>query len=289
MPVWGERYERVFVRYTLPALLMAAKQLGGDITLLLYADKPELAAEWAQFFPVKHYAVPGPDRAFMSLSQAHRHALSAPESYNRVVLLTSDMVVSANALAFCNRQMDLGKRCICVAAMRVTETDERPPWEDSRRLLEWGWRFRHPMTEQSTWPHGVSYDIARMYFANAEHVVTRVCLPHPLAVTPMGPRRPLQFRPTIDVNLVNNFSLGDIYMVTSPEEAGVIELSPMDKEFLTTETMETRFQTQGPSLPSFTKLRSMHQRHFFSHRIVISGGEGDVGDGVVMERLLAHR
>lgn len=291
-PVWGPRCEQVFLRFTLPAIIAAAEHLKEPVTLLLHTDNPALGDAWkATGRNMKVFGLAKAD-PFVMLSTAHRQALSVGRSRSevKVVLLTADMVISTNALTAARAHFRSGKRCFCVMGMRVNEpTEEQPPYNDSKALLEWGWERRHKMVRECTWPDGKSYDVWRMYFTNGENAICRLFLPHPLVVIPHGGRRELRFNPTIDVDLVNNFPVSQIHLVTRPEEASVVELSPPDKEFVWGEPMISRYDTRGPSCPSFIPCIHPHRRHFFRQPIIIKGQHSDVGDGPVTARVLEGR
>jgi hypothetical protein len=119
-------------------------------------------------------------------------------------------------------------------------------------------------------------------------VAARVFLPHPLVVLPEG--RAMNFAPTIDVNLVNNFTPSQTYMVTEPHEGAVVEVSPADKEFLFTRTMRERLaDTSIPSCPPLVP--ATHPRHlfFFRHRVNVCGSGGEsCGDEEVVGRVLGR-
>lgn len=298
LPAWGDRCVGVLCRHTLPALLTALTAVDRPKTLLVWTDQPERVLEALRpridvlgpGVEVTINPVPGPDNAFESMSNCHRHALAVAQPHDRVLLLTSDMVVSREVVATCEAKLAAGARIVCCAAMRTSqEGADRLTTElagvDGRTLLEWAWENRHRMTRECTWPEGTSYDVWRMYFARDDEVAARVFLPHPLAVMPGG-KTNLDFRPTIDVNLTSHFSRAVTYMITQPEEGAAIELSPDDKEFLITEPMRVRFETRGPSCPPFIPTPNARHRMFFEKKVVIRGTGGDCGDGEVVGRVL---
>lgn len=286
VPVWGERYCTVFEHATLPAIRRAIDRLSLRAQLMIYTHdtdrlKQACAGLDAQFFPV-----PGPDNSFYSMSNAHRDAIKRVQLGGRIALLTADMVMSPSTLASCEDQFKTHKKMlVCCAGMRVNDTEFPPPFATGRALLAWGWNHRHHMTEQCTWPHGHSYDVWRMYFTDGEdEVVCRLCLPHPIALVRDG--RTITFQPTIDVNVIANFSLSEMHLVTDPDEAALIELSPPDKEFVLTETMRARWERQLPSIPAFVKVGNPRHRWCLNHKIIIRGHGGPVGDEDVLRRLL---
>lgn len=284
VPVWGERHIGVFLRATLPALRYALEALSVDYRLLLYADKDQRLIDATNGMPVLFRKVPGPDRSFMSLSNAHRDALDQAPTGSRMVLLTADLVLSVNSLVSCSRIFQSGKRLVCCMGMRVNDVEPPPIPALGRTLLAWGWDHRHRMTRESTWPNGISYDIWRMYFERGDEAICRLCLPHPIALLKDG--RQIRFSPTIDVNVVSNYKVHEMHMVTDPDEVAMIELSPPEKEFLETEPMHKRLERNLPSMPPFVNIPNPRHRFFFGHRIVIRGNGGDCGDGPVVRCLL---
>jgi len=282
VPVWGDRYINVFRNQTLPALCDALEVLGRPYQIQIYTDKPfDVGREGLE---LKFKDLPGPDQAFESLSNAHRHGLRRADVGSAVVLLTADLVISANSLAFCRDRFDQGKMMVCCAGMRVVEgTPENT--RSGRALLEWGWKNRHPMTRDCTWPEGRSYDLWRMYFEDGDNVICRLCLPHPIALVKDG--RGITFRPTIDVNVAAHFNTGETVLVTNPDDLAMIELSPPDKEYLLTEPFKKRYEEQLPSIPSFGgQLPNDRWRHFVNHAIRICGDGPVSTDAAVLRRMM---
>lgn len=286
LPAWGERCVDVFLRATLPALLAALPGLRGrPYEFAIWTDQPErVEAVLPGDVPRRLLPVPGPDGAFESLSNCHRAALAEARGTDRVLLLTADMVVSREALETCERHLASNRQLVCCAAMRAVEQPVVPIGAHGRDLLAWAWENRHPMTRDCTWPDGESYDVWRMYFEREGEVAARVFLPHPLACVPRGRATP--FSPTIDVNLTSNFSPGVTHMITQPEEGAVIELSPLDKEYLKTTTMRERLDAGGPSCPALIRCGNARHRMFWGRRVVIRGAGGDCGDGEVVRRVM---
>lgn len=292
MPAWGDRCMGVMERATFPALRAALEPLKQHIAVVVYTDDGDRAAAAFTATGLDEVArldlVPlkGDDRSFGQLSWCHSDAMARAAYRDRVALLTADMVVSEEILFTCEQRLRASTKLVCVAAMRTDETAYPDGMTlPGSALLEWAWNNRHHMTKECTWPKGTSYDVWRMYFEKDGNVATRVFLPHPLAVMPQC--RTLKFVPTIDVNLINNFSPSVTHMITSPSEGAVIELSEQGKEFLITETMETRYKTRGASIPPFVRCTNKRHRMFFIKKVGIIGDANDVGDEMVVERVLA--
>lgn len=290
LPAWGDRCVNLLLRYTLPALIVAVKEMARPTDLLIWTDQVGRVKE-ALLTPELNIGaqctilpVPGTDLGFESMSSCHRRALTEAGPQDRVVLLTADMVVSREILSTAARLCAHGTKAVCCAAPRTLETANPPIGATGRELLNWAWENRHPMTRECTWPSGRSYDVSRMYFEEGEEVAARVMLPHPLVVVPQG--RTMEFRPTIDVNLAANFSSSVTHLITTPEEGAVVELSPADKEFLMTDSMATRMQTRGPSAPSLIACHNPRHRMFYSKKIILRGDGGDCGDATMVGRIL---
>lgn len=284
-PVWGQRYLDVFFSSTFPALKRAVELLGKPVDLVVHTNRPDLFPKSSGLINVITLGVPPDDLSFMSLSASHRHVLRNANLRQRICLLTSDLHISPQTLLFCDSKLGKdGINLICIASMRCYEEELPPELSDGRSLLSWGWDHRHKITHESTWPEGCSYDVWRMYFTLGENVSSRVCLPHPLAL--IKDHRNIRFSPTIDVNVMANYRFPEIYVVTDPDEAAMIELSPKDKHFETTAKMRERLFTKGPSIPQLVKLHNPHQRFMVQKRIVIKGKDVSCGEESVVQRLL---
>lgn len=289
IPVWGDEYFRIFEKVTMPALSAALGLTNPALEklLIIHTDDRERALKavgdaWStQILPV-----PAGDGKFGSMSDAHREAVKLSREWDYLVFLTADLVMSPSTLASAEARFSNGKFCFTLMGMRVCYKGERPPWrKGGAELLRWGWQRRHPMTKECTWPDGRSADLWRMYFTNGSSVVCRLCLPHPLVII-VG-SNPVQFKPTVDVSVVNNFTPDQIHLVTDPNEAALIELSPPDKEFIMAETMEDRLHGRSTiSVPSVEPLiHSMH-KYMLTHRIVVVGPPDDCGEDPLINRLL---
>ncbi len=284
VPVWGERYVRIFRDATLPALKNALARIKTSFSLVIHTDSPEELRAILGDINVVLKPVPGPDKSFCSMSNAHREVLNTAHYGQMISLLTSDLIVSPEAFVTCERKFREGYLLICCAGMRACEEELPPLFNTGVELLSWGWEHRHPMTQESTWPDGKSYDIWRMYFTDGDNVVCRLALPHPFAL--IRDNRTITFSPTIDVNVISNFRLKEIYLSTEPNEVSMVELSPKEKEFLYTESMQKRFITKGPSCPSFVKIVNPFHRYMLQKRIKIKGLSNLCGDETVINRFI---
>lgn len=288
-PAWGERYVRVFLESTLPALAEALRALARPCEILVWTDRadlvePRLAALGLGGVSWRVEPPPPPDGAFASMSECHRQAMACALPGDRVLLLTADMVLSREVLATCEHLHLGGKKIVCCVAPRALE-GPAPVGAAGRALMGWAWANRHPMTRDCTWPDGRSYDLWRMYFERDGEVAARVFLPHPLVVVP--DRRAMPFGPTIDVNLAVNFSPSTTAFLTSPDEGAAVELSPPDKEYLKTEaTVRERLLSGAESCPQLVRCANYRHRMFFGKKVILVGAGGDCGDGEVVARVM---
>ncbi len=293
VPVWGEHYLDIFERATLPALKLALTRLDQSALLVVHTDQPNRVMEAAKGLDslrvsLQCQEVPGPDNAFESLSNAHRHVLREAQVGDRICLLTADLVISQDMLVNCEALFQRNKKLVCCMGMRVCDDVMPPDTKSGHALLAWGWDNRHPMTIESTWPNGHSYDVWRMYFRKGEEVSCRLALPHPIALVKRR-NAEIKFNPTVDVNVAFNFSPSETHLITEPHEGAMIELSPRDKEFVYTETMQERLEHFLPSCPAFVRITNARHRMFFRKRIIVKGKGGDCGDEQVMDKLIGAR
>lgn len=278
-PVWGERYVGVFCATTLPAINVAAQRLlhwaahAGeevDVRLVVHTDQPaRIAAQ--TFLPITLRPVPAGLRDFDCLSQAHREVLGMGCVGDVVCLMTADAVLVESGYEYAaevlrNPQIGL----VMCAAMRALEEGHIPSTE-GRTLTRWAWANRHPITEETCWPDGRAGDLSRMHFTAGGSVVSRICLPHPLAARIDG--RPLAFTPTVDVNLMNCFDRSEIHLATDCEKLSLFELSPRDKtDRKVQRTIAQRLRAGELRVPDPL------QQWCLGHRVVIVGPARDCGD-----------
>ena len=148
-----------------------------------------------------------------------------------VVLLTAGAVVSGESLVYCAaRFADNNRlRVMLCAVPRVLAQGQIPDTRDAEALMSWAWDNRHPMTDECTWPGGRSADLSRTYFVGGSAVVTRQCLPHPLAIKVDG--RQVRFTPTVDANLIHCFDPSEMHVAVNCKQLAVFKLTPADKGF----------------------------------------------------------
>jgi hypothetical protein len=286
VPVWGEYVER-FVHTALPTLQWASRGINDDRVLLVHTDQPERLEQMSsEYLPIEARRVPAGYQWFNCMSRAHAEVLDMAIKGDVVVLLTGDMVVSGNAFSACGDAFQHGRKLVACNATRAVDAGGLPYRSSSRALAAWGWEHRHPITKNCEWPTGRAEDMPRIYFERGDNVAARLWLPHPLAVAIDGRRLP--FRPTVDCDLIANFSPDEIHLVTSPDEMSALELSDAGKR-------ESRDDDRPPAalgLPPigerYAEQELVHEvyRWAVSKRIVVKGRDVDCGDEAVVDALL---
>jgi hypothetical protein len=291
VPVWGQRFVDVFCAAGLPMLRAAARALGESVTLIAHTDAPDwLSRHRTPELAIETRPVPAGQQWFHCMSRAHRDVMRIAKPGEVVVLLTADMVISANTLTACRDALfGRHKKLVCCNATRVKDEGVLPHGAGSRDLSEWGWSHRHAMAAACTWPDGRAADLSRVYFQAGPNVAARLWLAHPLALLADG--RALPFMPTIDSDLVANFEPAEVHLVTSPDELAVIELSPPSKTSGSRDADEPPERTDLPPLSK--RYAGQHLEHsiyrwMLAQRIVIVGtGEG-CGDDEAVKGILGR-
>ena len=282
VPVWGESYVSEFCAASQPSLDRAVEALiatGAEVRVILYTDQPERVL--GSGGPASECRpVPAGARDFDCMSQAHRDTMGLALRGDIVVLLTAGTVISEQGLVYCaeilrNPQL----RVVLCAVPRVLSYGQIPDTANARGLMRWAWENRHPMTSECTYPEGRSVDLSRTYYTSpGGGVVTRVFLPHPLAVRIEG--RPPSFTPTVDCNLMNNFDPSVMHMATDSSRLAMVKLTPADKGFQVSGSSMKDRMAQG------LFVSDAHQRWCAGHRVVLC--EGDLAgcqDNVLVESI----
>lgn len=287
IPAWGDAFLDIFERKTLPTLRAAVAAADGldEVLAIVHTDQPErvtaLSGDQLYLVPA---ALPSGAQWFQRLSAAHRAVISTAAPGTAVALLTADMAISADAFIGCARAFEQGRKLVCCNATRAVLEDFEPFTRSGRELSEWGWKHRHSMTDNITWPEGRSDDLHRVYFEGAGGVVARQWMPHPLAVMIDG--RPLDFSPTIDCDLTARFRREEIHLVTSPDDLAAIELSPREKLTPSRDADEPPERMDLPPMRERYAHKEIQHRIYswlLAQRIVVSG----VGDGCADDEAVA--
>ncbi len=266
VPVWGERYTKIFAEQCRPALLAAAERTGLRVRFLIHTDKESRAELTSALAESTHQirSLPKAESWWQQMTLAHKDALRSARRGDFVMPLTADMVVSPEVFSACEARFAQGKHLILCCGIRAVDDGTPPDRSSSAALLEWAWAHKHKLTTESMWPDGRSGNWTGIYFERGDHVIFRPRYPHPIAVMPYG--HGTVIFPTIDADYSNNFRQEEIYVVTDSCELSAIELSPRSKALEFVEpTFEERVRTNR--LQQFRTL----PRWIFDHRIVIKG------------------
>jgi len=271
VPVWGERYVKIFAEQAYPALLAAADRTMQSVRFLIHTDEESIGALRLVIDSDVFSSLPCGDQWWQRMSLAHRQALAAAKGDDFVMPLTADMVVSPEVFEACERRFAEGKRLVLCCGIRAIENGTMPDRSTSRGLLEWAWTHRHMLTTECMWPDGKSGNWTGIYFEKDGNVVFRPRYPHPIGVMPY--KRRDRFFPTIDSSYSQNFSHAEVHVVTNPDELAAIELSPPEKalEFV------------GPSFSDRMRSGQLEVMNVMSgwiydHRISIKGDPALVTD-----------
>jgi len=282
IPVWGDHHLRLFETETVPALRVALA-VGGisDVRFLVHTDNPlrvNLALEGFAAdvrSPHKFYS------PYRIMSAAHRDALAAALPGERVAFVNADMVGSCEVFAAAERRFAEGKQAIMVTGTRTALGGERPPCgAQARDLLAWAWEHRHPWTEDCVWGRGKSVVPSQLHFESGNSVITHAFHLHPWAVVASAKLRIDGL--TIDDTLADSIALGCIHVVTDPDEAAFIEMSPPERpKFHRHQSPSTArsiaYWARGLNETNGPRCSALH-RWQFQHRIVIKGDGADRSD-----------
>lgn len=274
VPVWGDRYVEEFCSVCLPSVDRAVLALAArryDVRLVVHTDQPERIRAGAAC-AMELRPVPAGARGFDCMSQAHREVLALALRGDIVVLLNGGVVISEEALIYCENVLWVSFiNLIMCAVPRVLAEGPLPDPADAQGLMRWAWDRRHPMTRECTWPEGRSLDLSRTYFEAGGGVVTRQALPHPLAVRVDG--RQLRFMPTVDANLMNCFSPHEIHIAPDCRQLALAKLTPADKGFDLAESSMAARAATGELV-----IADARQRWCLQQRVILCPGDADPGD-----------
>lgn len=273
-----------FCATTLPALIRATNALvsarRAEVRLIIHTDCPE-RVEGVAGPSAELRAPPAGMQYFDCMSQAHREVLSMGLRGDVVVPLTAGAVISEQGLVYCADVLDNDRlKVILCAVPRVLSVGPIPDTGDAGHFMRWAMDNQHPMTKECTWPHGRSVDLSRTFFRSGGSIVTRLALPHPLAIR-MDGRRP-NFTPTIDANLIQCYDPIEMHMAVDCDRLALIKLTPADKAFQRSErTMRERLENYE------LRIDDSVQRWCLGHKVVLAGKPRDCGDDEFIEHMLS--
>jgi hypothetical protein len=255
--VWGPRCMASFTNYTLPAIRLAAQNIGGNLRMVVHTDAPRAMAPILSsddiVLPVRHGKT-----NHHSLGDANREALHMARPGECVAFINADMVASVEVFAAAEKQFVAGKRIVMMAATR-TLGGIPPVGAKSRELLEWTMAHRHPAISELFWGNGRSSCPWSLYFEDGPNIAMHGFHLHPFALVKDGTSS--FYGVTIDRDLMDDISNDDTHIVTDIDEASFAELSPPERVFkllhkpMTVETIAAwaKRQTSPPHRWAFTK------------------------------------
>ena len=284
VPVWGERCVDIFCAVGLPALQRAVDFLqarrGVDARLVIHTDQAD-RVRGATSLAIEARPVPAGARDFDSMSQGHREVMALGLLGDVVVPLTADTVISEAGLDYCAEVLENPQlRVVLCAVPRALQQGRVPDTGDAQALMAWAWENRHPLVRECEWPRGLASNLSRMFFERDGSVITRQCLPHPLAVKIDG--RALRFTPTVDANLMQCFDRSELHVTVNCRQLALVELSPASKDDgRATKTIEQRLAEYAVVIPDPL------QRWCLGHKIVLVGEPRDCGDDAVVSKIMS--
>ena len=230
----------------------------------------------------EYYPVPVFESKYYSMSEAHRQVISMAQPGERVALINADMIPSIECFAAAEKRFEQGRLLIMMAATRTKPPLPPPTGVNSRELLEWVWKNRHPWIEDCIWGSGRSYCPSCVHFVSGNNVITRAFHLHPFAFVKQAEQGRFVGL-TIDDGLLDQFTPEQMHIVTDPDEASFAEISPASLSFGSSKQVMTvgsvahwaTRRTDKFSDKSGPRASKAH-RILFRERIVLRG-EADPG------------
>lgn len=243
VPVWGERYRKVFLERALPSILYAAQGASAHVYITIHKDGYEgdafeksVKQLCSDYFNTSPYTLSfvqvANNSTYVALQQSHAEVINFAGAGSLVMLLNADIVVSGNLFEKCEQHLlDRGKNAVVCLGIRTVLDDQEPPiGAPPRELLNWAWEHRHQIIRDLEWGSGRSALPTNLFFSPdvTGGVVARGFHLHPVAI-----RKPkvLSFRSTIDGDLLDSYERDTIHVVTDVNDVAILEQSPADKRF----------------------------------------------------------
>lgn len=268
VPVWGKRCTDAFIGAVLPAIKAALGER--QPTFVVHTDQPSVMVSALARFPHEIKRVPLGRSAHQSFGSASREALALAPVNSYVAFINADMVPSCEVFAAAERRFEVGKRVIMMAATR-TIGGIPPAGATARDLLTWTMEHKHPAVVECFWGTGRTTIPWAVYFKRGDDIVVHGFHLHPFAVVKSNPK--VAFKGlTIDTDLIEQFRLEEIHLVTDADEAAFAEMSPPERVF---RLMSLPFSINN--VVEWARLRTTSlQRWMFSQPITVVGS-GDAG------------
>ena len=285
LPCWGDAYRSRFAAMCWPSWQAALEPIRNRCRILLHTDEPAFARLFDGYL-VDVRPRPGDARHYQhgAFADAHREALREAGFGEIVAIQNADHILSRECFVAAEQRFALGKKLIMCAGTRTVGPlfGNPPPVMAAAELLQWAWHYAHTITQQSTWPRGLSAVPSVLYFSDGRNVILRAWHLHPFAV--FKDRR-LDFAGTVDRDLPDNFRPDEIHVVTDPNELAQAEISPPTRHF----ALRPDAMTEGYLYWWGCKHASPMHWHFFDRRIVLVGSATDTYCDEIADRLIARR
>lgn len=280
VPVWGERYWRIFAECAWPALRVAVTKLDARVRFVLHTNALDKARALLADSDLEIRPV-GDNPTYVELQRGHADVLRTTPDGSPVVLLNADLIVSANLLTRCAEHLANGKQAVVLLGIRTPLGNERPPiGQPPRQLLLWAWTHRHQIIRDLEWESGRSMLPTNLFFARGGSVVARGFHLHPVMVVK---RADVSFKSTIDGDLLDCYARESIHVVTDPDDCAMCEVSPPDRRF------PVRTAPFSPPLVAASmqgRASATHLWLFAEHRIGVVGPVVDCGDEEIARRIV---
>ncbi len=279
VPVWGNYYIRRFINSCLPCHREALKRATIPVRYIVHTDQPTEIYEAMRGLDVDLRPVPGSDRRYVSMGDSHRDAIENAQDGDFVALFCGDIAPSVEVFEACEKRLRSYKAIVCAATRTEPKDYQHPPVASARDLLKWTMENAHPCIRDLFWDEGKGAYPWSVYFRNGENITLRAFHLHPLAIAKDG--RDIVSKDSLDADLLNNFNLDEIHVVTSPDELALAEMTWGESVF---GSMKRGLQIEDIAAWAFTRASPVHW-WLSKHRIVIQGN-GDTEDEEVWSRMM---
>ncbi len=287
IPCWGDYHYTTLTTHVYPALCLAFERAKASGKLIIHTDDDRLYSGAFSTPPGLEIEIRPVEHGHThhdTYGNCHRDVIRSASPGEWVMLMNADIVVSRETFTACAQQFASGKDLIVAAATRcLFKPGVTPPFDvPARELLAWTLGVKHPSVAQCFWG-GRSMIPWALYFQSSKGTVLRGFHLHPLAFLK---RENLTFHGTsLDEHLIEEFSLSQIHVVTSPDEMALAELSPPNHLF---KLLDYPMTEKSVYMWAAHRTTEMH-RWLFEHRIILSGTDEDGLDigpcNLILEKL----
>jgi hypothetical protein len=320
VPTWGEWYNDLALRFTIPAFLMSARACPAwrNIVLRIVTDRPKhfafllneigICVEFYAPRLMQHdfggelFLIEGKPRdarnmAWRAFRNAHADILASTPTGAVTVLLNSDTIISYETMGVVHRALAAGKRVVASTGVRTSIDRSQPEVSQASlstgALAHWIWSNRHHISVEATVGEGNCGHPTVIYFQDDTGNVAMRCF-HMCPMFVLSDGRALHLRGhTIDDDLLDGYAEHDIFY---PEhgEFVVAEISPCSRM---QQTLPGGLMT-AQTVADFWSRKEIHSCHIinFHHRVMLLGemptgkyfpGEKEIVDAV--NDVIEHR